>query len=313
MHPLSDEFINEINSKQATWKAGRNFGKNLPLDSLYQMMGSLPKTGMNRLPLKDALSETAQDIPDNFDAREQWPNCPTIGEIRDQASCGSCWAFGAVEAMSDRICIHSDGKVKAHLSAENLVSCCRSCGFGCNGGYEDAAWSYWVKTGIVTGGNYNSSEGCQPYSIAACEHHVDGDRPPCGDEPTPKCQKTCSVSNYPVEYQEDLYFGESAYGVSSNVEKIQREIMTNGPVEAALTVYADFVNYKSGVYQHVSGKALGGHAIKMLGWGVEDGTPYWLIANSWNSDWGDKGYFKILRGRNHCGIESQITAGLPKY
>lgn len=67
-------------------------------------------------------------------------------------------AFGAVEAMSDRICIHSDGKVKAHLSAENLVSCCRSCGFGCNGGYEDAAWSYWVKTGIVTGGNYNSSE-----------------------------------------------------------------------------------------------------------------------------------------------------------
>ena len=134
MHPLSDEFINEINSKQATWKvmnhfiplailslhycfhcwiysvesisiwksnhhilfmivlqAGRNFGKNLPLDSLYQMMGSLPKTGMNRLPLKDALSETAQDIPDNFDAREQWPNCPTIGEIRDQASCGSCW------------------------------------------------------------------------------------------------------------------------------------------------------------------------------------------------------------------------------
>jgi len=89
--------------------------------------------------------------------------------------------------------------------------------------------------------------------------------------------------------------------------------MTNGPVEAALTVYADFVNYKSGVYQHVSGKALGGHAIKMLGWGVEDGTPYWLIANSWNSDWGDKGYFKILRGRNHCGIESQITAGLPKY
>ncbi len=88
--------------------------------------------------------------------------------------------------------------------------------------------------------------------------------------------------------------------------------MKNGPVEAALTVYEDFLLYKSGVYQHVHGKALGGHAIRMLGWGVEDGTPYWLIANSWNTDWGDNGYFKILRGKDHCGIESQITAGLPK-
>jgi cathepsin B len=89
--------------------------------------------------------------------------------------------------------------------------------------------------------------------------------------------------------------------------------MNNGPVEGALTVYEDFPTYKSGVYQHVHGKALGGHAIRILGWGVEDGTPYWLIANSWNSDWGDNGYIKILRGKDHCGIESQITAGLPKY
>ena len=44
-----------------------------------------------------------------------------------------------------------------------------------------------------------------------------------------------------------------------------------------------------GVYQHVTGGVLGGHAVKMLGWGVEDGTPYWLIANSWNTDWGDNG------------------------
>lgn len=45
----------------------------------------------------------------------------------------------------------------------------------------------------------------------------------------------------------------------------------------------------SGVYQHVSGSEVGGHAIKMLGWGVENGVPYWLCANSWNTDWGDNG------------------------
>ena len=60
------------------------------------------------------------------------------------------------------------------------------------------------------------------------------------------------------------------------------EIQTNGPVEAAFTVYADFPNYKSGVYQYTSGDVLGGHAVRIIGWGEENGVPYWLIANSWN-------------------------------
>merc|ERR1712203_242234 len=79
------------------------------------------------------------------------------------------------------------------------------------------------------------------------------------------------------------------------------------------TVYEDFPNYKSGVYQHVIGKPLGGHAVRILGWGEEAGIPYWLVANSWNYDWGDHGTFKILRGENHCGIESQVVAGIPKF
>ena len=49
------------------------------------------------------------------------------------------------------------------------------------------------------------------------------------------------------------------------------------------------------------------------GWGEENGTPYWLVANSWNYDWGDNGTFKILRGSDHCGIESGVVAGLPQY
>jgi len=88
--------------------------------------------------------------------------------------------------------------------------------------------------------------------------------------------------------------------------------MTNGPVEAAFTVYEDFLAYKSGVYQHTSGSELGGHAVKILGWGVDNSVAYWIVANSWNPDWGNAGYFNILRGQDECGIEDDIVAGLPK-
>jgi cathepsin B len=87
------------------------------------------------------------------------------------------------------------------------------------------------------------------------------------------------------------------------------ELMKHGPVEAAFTVYDDFPLYKKGVYKHTSSTPLGGHAVKLMGWGVEDGVKYWLVANSWNTDWGDNGYFKIIRGINECGIESELVAG----
>ena len=56
---------------------------------------------------------------------------------------------------------------------------------------------------------------------------------------------------------------------------------------------------------------LGGHAIKILGFGEEAGTPYWLVANSWNEEWGDGGFFKIRRGQNDCQIENFVLNGGP--
>jgi len=89
------------------------------------------------------------------------------------------------------------------------------------------------------------------------------------------------------------------------------KIFKNGPVETAFTVYEDFLTYKSGVYHHTSGSELGGHAVKILGWGIENGDKYWYVANSWNPDWGDHGFFKIMRGTNECGIEGEVCAGIP--
>lgn len=314
MHePLTQQLIEYVNQADTTWKAAKTDRFESVAD-IRAVLGVLPDDPNRRdLPRMSYPDSGWDQLPEQFDSRENWPNCPTIKEVRDQSNCGSCWAFGAVEAMSDRHCIHSGGKVQVHISAEDLLSCCGfSCGMGCNGGYPIGAWQYWKKHGIVTGGQYGSKQGCQPYSLPHCDHHSTGQYQPCsGDAKTPKCEKKC-ISNYNVTYSGDKHYGSSVYSVSSKPDDIASEIMKNGPVEAAFTVYSDFPNYKSGVYQHTTGGALGGHAIKILGWGVENGTPYWLVANSWNPDWGDKGFFKILRGKDECGIESGVVAGIPK-
>jgi len=312
-HILSDLFIDQINQANSTWIAGRNFHPMTSHNYLRTLMG-VHKDAHKHMPPKKQMLLEDEDIPDSFDPREQWPDCPTIKEIRDQGGCGSCWAFGAVTAMSDRICIHSGGKQHAHVSSENLLSCCYSCGFGCNGGFPGAAWSYWKRKGLVSGGQFGTKAGCQPYQIEPCEHHVNGTRMPCSEGgSTPKCHRKCENPDYTVPYTKDKTYGSNSYSLEKNVAQIQMELMTNGPAEGAFTVFEDFPNYKSGVYQHVTGKPLGGHAIRILGWGVDAGTPYWLVANSWNYDWGDGGTFKILRGSDHCGIESGVVAGLPKF
>jgi cathepsin B len=84
--------------------------------------------------------------------------------------------------------------------------------------------------------------------------------------------------------------------------------MTNGPVEAAFSVYSDFENYASGIYHQTGGEMMGGHAIKIVGFGTENGVKYWKVQNSWNPYWGEGGYFRIRRGSDECGIESQVVA-----
>jgi len=171
IHPLSQKMIDVVNYMNTTWTAGRNF-EGVSLKYIKGLLGVHKDNKKYRLP--SIRHVVPNGLPEEFDARKQWPQCPTISEIRDQASCGSCWAFGAVEAISDRHCIHSNGKVNVQISAQDLLTCCEGCGMGCNGGFPAAAWEYWVVDGIVTGGLYDSHVGCQPYTIESCEHHTTG-------------------------------------------------------------------------------------------------------------------------------------------
>ena len=254
-------------------------------------------------------------LPASYDARTAHANCTVISKVRDQSSCGSCWAFGSTESFEDRRCIATGEDVE--FSTEDTASCCRSfaCGFsmGCNGGQPSAALQWMASTGVVTGGDYpdiGSGSSCRPYTLKPCAHHVPATKKyakcPSNEYPTPQCTASCSESKYPKSYSDDKTKGSHAYSVSG-VQNIMRELVENGPLAVAFTVYGDFPTYKSGVYTHQSGQMLGGHAVEMVGYGTEDGKDYWLVKNSWNNEWGDGGYFKIARGTDECGIEDDVT------
>jgi hypothetical protein len=74
-------------------------------------------------PLKVPNNGDYGNLPKEFDARVKWPNCQSIHIVRDQGACGSCWAFGSVSAMSDRVCIHSNGSFQQLLSPHDLMVC----------------------------------------------------------------------------------------------------------------------------------------------------------------------------------------------
>ena len=257
---------------------------------------------------------TDNDTPTDFDARTTWANCePVINHIRDQSNCGSCWAHGTTEALNDRMCISTHDAETPFTTLLSVADTTACCGFlacqsmGCNGGQVGTPWAWFKNTGVVTGGGYDTTGTCFNYTMERCAHHVDSDTLPLCDDVTqvqPQCTKTCPDDETRT-YADDKHSASSSYGLRG-IDNIKKDIQTYGTVTAAFTVYEDFLTYKTGVYTQPlpdSGvAALGGHAIKVIGWGHDDASDldYWLCINSWNETWGDGGSFKIQQGA--CGI-----------
>lgn len=312
----------EVNDMSTTWKAAVNprFA-NMTIADAKRLLGTILPGEEGYIPIaaKKFADRFEQELPQSFDARVGFPQCAkVIGTIRDQSNCGSCWAFSGVEAFNDRLCIvHGESSL---MSPEDTVSCCTggTCSFsmGCNGGQQGGAWNWFKEVGVSSGGDWadiDTGSTCKPYSMQSCAHHIEpsGDMVSCEDVEsysTPKCTAACTDKGYDKDYISDKHFASSVYSIEGE-ENIRREIFENGPISVAMSVYEDFESYESGVYQHVSGKYLGGHAIKMIGWGIDDGVKFWICVNSWNDSWGEHGTFRILRGSNECGIESSCVAG----
>ena len=276
IHPVNHAIVAEIKAMATTWtpmEPEENPFAYKSIEQIKAMMGT-------KIALTETIEEDLGFTPnDEFDARKQWGS--KIHPIRNQGQCGSCWAFGATEAMSDRWAIDNDDVI---LSPQHMVSCDKN-NYGCQGGYLNYAWNFITGTGVV-------DDDCYPYTSG--KSGQDG-----------ACKAACANSNKPFKPK------KSTKGIHpTSVKATQQQIQQFGPVEAAFTVYQDFMSYKSGVYQHKTGGLLGGHAIKCLGWGTENGVDYWLMANSWDTTWGDKGFFKIKRG--DCGVDAQMYAAHTK-
>ena len=406
---VTQELIDAVNSaKGSTWTAGPNTRfAGATLKDVKILMGTLQDLDNNTVLPYKAPTEVS-NLPDEFDWRTdpRAQDCPSLKEIRDQADCGSCWAFGSVEAMTDRICIASKGQQKVHLSAEDVTSCCTFGDMGCNGGVPSTVYSYYRTSGIVDGGNYGDKSMCYSYQLQPCAHHTTSPhyKNCTGEEPTPSCARKC-VDNG-ADWGTSKHYGSAGYSVcqqgsgTSCAQAMMQEIYKSGPITGMFFVHRSFLSYKSGVYKagfFFKDPMLGGHAIKILGWGTENGTPYWLVAdsvdmsscsssachassivllcsralksspkacsskpstgfilrfrqlpvasnggththkprqekteacaessaktisfsratkvaNSWNADWGQDGFFKIERGTNQCQIENPIINGGP--
>ncbi|XP_047471044.1 uncharacterized peptidase C1-like protein F26E4.3 [Penaeus chinensis] len=259
-------------------------------EGLRQLTGTMGPTRMVLKRHEVKAPSSSIYIPAEYDFRKRFKE--RLVSVKDQGWCGASWVFSTLSVAQDRLAMASDGLYRVSFSAQDLLSCGKMGPNGCLGGHLDRAWNYLRMVGALP-------EVCYPYDSG-----FTGKLPRCSKRTGTGCQSP--------------YKSGPAYRVPSKEQDIQREIIANGPVQAVMTVHPDFFLYKTGVYSYseLGSPHSAAHSVKLLGWGEElvNGkmVKYWLAENSWGKDWGEGGFFRILRGEAECGIESHIFAAKPE-
>jgi len=227
----------------------------------------------------DATKYIANNAFDKWDWRDDGGTDWTT-PIRDQIQdvCGSCWAFGALGGLESNYKIWMDNpNIDIDLSEQYILSCSSG---SCNGWYLSRTLSWIKHNGIIF-------EDCMPYQA---------------DDSIP-CETKCS------EWREEL-FGITDYKKipRRDIPTIQEALVTYGPLPATMEVYGDFYpNWEGGVYRQNNDDFVFGHVVTIVGfdntWGNED-EGFWICKNSWGTDWGENGWFRIAYGE--CSIEDSV-------
>ncbi|KAJ5073926.1 hypothetical protein M0811_08199 [Anaeramoeba ignava] len=262
--------IDELNS-QRSFKLAPNHFADLTLEEFKSLM--LPKKYSEiNVQLKNAVPYQRQnlDLPDSF----SWLDYGAVSLVKDQGVCGSCWSFATTGATEGAYFL-ATGKMET-FSEQALMACSWAEGnSACEGGMMYGAYDWMTQNGLTT-------EELYPY---LCMDSY------CGYD---KSMQKIGVSHY------------LNVSVSGDIELTKEMLYANGPLAIAIDAgHFDFVYYQSGIYSskdcHSDFDGLD-HGVLLVGWGEEDGTPFWIIKNSWSELWGDKGYCKMAQANNMCGV-----------
>ena len=208
--------------------------------------------------------------------------------------CGSCWAFASASSVSDRMRLMTKGAWPTHDLAPQVLLNCDANSNGCHGGHPLTAFKYMHDQGLP-------EEGCQRYVAKDEECTAINICRDCGHD-TP-CHPVQNFTKYYVD----------EYGSVRGEKNMMAEIYARGPITCTIAIPDDLLEYKGGVYRDTTGMKTLDHSISVAGWGEEaDGTKYWIARNSWGTFWGEKGWFRVIRGEDNLGIESDCQWAVPR-
>ena len=260
-----DEIKEAIKRKGGKWVAEENSISRLSKEERKKRLGVLEEGVASEAPVLPPAED--QIIVSASPASYDWRNVSGknyVTPVRNQGSCGSCWAFAVTAALESKALITFDWPgTNLNLSEQIVVSC--SGAGGCNGGSTTTSSNFLKNTGI-------NLETCYPYTAT-----------------NGNCNNACQNwgnSTYKI--------GSWSYvssGSSPSASTLKDAIYNNGPVVVVFDVFSDFYSYRSGVYSYTSGSYEGGHAVLAVGW--NDVENAFIVKNSWGTGWGESGYFKI--------------------
>lgn len=271
-----DDVSEAIAQTRAGWIADESVFGGLSRDEFKQLLGHRMSLRIEAPGNTDLSIAIPASLPASFDWRNyngiQW-----MTSVKNQGTCGSCTAFasiGALEAIYRTAC-HNPG-LDIDLSEQHLFGCVGGVCAGSAGISFEEALSYFLYNGVP-------DESCFPYE------GIDRD---CASTCPDWQSRTLTISGFQRLSPENHI----------NPELLKPAIMIQ-PLLCSMLVYDDLRYYAGGVYQHVTGDYLGGHAVIIVGW--DDATSCWICKNSWGSNWGEEGYFRIRW--EDCGIGSEST------